>query len=109
MSLILRGLGASPGIAIGVVQIIENIRQFSGEFPDRAVLVARTTDPRFVLYMLRAGAIVTELGGRLCHTAIVALELGVPCVVGVAEASSRLKNGMIVRVDGQAGTVCEHS
>ena len=74
-------------------------------FPDGAVLVAHTTDPSLVLYMMKASAIVTEIGGRLCHTAIVAMELGIPCVVAATGACLTLHDGIVVQVDGNNGIV----
>jgi len=55
--------------------------------------------------MMRASAIVTEIGGRLCHTAIVALELGIPCVVAVENARNILSTGELVNVDADHGHI----
>jgi pyruvate,water dikinase len=63
------------------------------------------TDPDWEPIMKRASAIVTNRGGRTCHAAIIARELGIPAVVGCGNATMRLKTGDRVRVDGTAGTV----
>ncbi|KOV53865.1 hypothetical protein ADL00_32265 [Streptomyces sp. AS58] len=71
-----------------------------------AVLLTEQTDPDWVPLMAQAAALVTAEGGMLCHAAIVARELGVPCVTGVgAAALARLASGGPLRVDGSAGTV----
>jgi pyruvate,water dikinase len=63
------------------------------------------TTPDFVPAMKRAAGIVTDTGGRTCHAAIVSRELGIPCVVGTSTATSKLKTGQIVTVDGSRGLV----
>ena len=67
-------------------------------FKKGQILVTRMTDPRMINAMLKAKAIVTEIGGRTCHAAVVSRELGLPCLVGY-EPASRLYNGDVVEVD----------
>ncbi|KKW44209.1 MAG: Phosphoenolpyruvate synthase [Parcubacteria group bacterium GW2011_GWA2_56_7] len=74
-------------------------------FNDGDILVADNTDVRFLPFMKRAGAIVTERGGMLSHAAITARELGVPCVVGVKGLLAALQDGMLVEVDGGTGVI----
>lgn len=72
------------------------------------VLVADMTDPNWEPVMKRAAAIVTNRGGRTCHAAIIARELGIPAVVGCGQASELLKDGMLVTVscaEGDTGFV----
>jgi pyruvate,water dikinase len=71
------------------------------------VLVAPMTNPDWVPTIRRAGALVTDGGGMTCHAAIVARELGVPCVVGTRTATSTLRDGEVVTVDGGRGHVYE--
>ncbi|AGK60540.1 phosphoenolpyruvate synthase [Archaeoglobus sulfaticallidus PM70-1] len=98
------GLGASPGIATGVVKIIGDEREIS-KIQEGDVLVTSMTTPDMVPAMKRASAIVTDEGGMTCHAAIVSRELGVPAVVGTKNATKVLKDGMIVTVDGEKGLV----
>jgi pyruvate,water dikinase len=100
----LRGLGASPGTATGVARVLIEARE-AGALRDGDVLVARMTAPDWVPLMRRASAIVTDQGGMTSHAAIVARELGIPCVVGTHEATRVLATGTLVTVDGSAGTV----
>jgi pyruvate,water dikinase len=72
---------------------------------DGEVLVAPMTNPDWVPTMRRAGALVTDSGGMTCHAAIVARELGVPCVVGTGSATTDLADGQLVTVDGSLGEV----
>src|SRR5690606_25287530 len=71
------------------------------------VLVAPMTNPDWVPTIRRAAAVVTDGGGMTCHAAIVARELGVPCVVGARTATSQLRDGELVTVDGAEGVVYE--
>ena len=102
--IIVRGLGASPGMGMGNVRIIrtpEGIREMQkGE-----ILVTEMTTPDFVPAMKKAAAIVTDTGGMTSHAAIVSRELGVPCVVGTQNATKVLKDGQEVSVDGSHGIV----
>jgi pyruvate,water dikinase len=101
---LLSGLPGAPGRAAGVVRILtspdEGDRFTSGE-----VLVAAMTSPDWVPVMRRAAAVVTDSGGMTCHAAIVAREMGVPCVVGTRTATSVLRTGEAVTVDGTRGAV----
>ena len=69
------------------------------------VIIARLTVPTFNSVLAIAGAVVTENGGLLCHTAVIARELGIPAVVGVADALTAIPDGATVTVDPVAGTV----
>jgi pyruvate,water dikinase len=103
---LVRGLAASRGTAAGTVRVLqspeEGSRLLGGE-----VLVAPMTSPDWVPAIRRAAALVTDGGGMTCHAAIVARELGVPCVVGTRTATSVLRDGEVVTVDGTHGLVME--
>jgi pyruvate,water dikinase len=101
---ILTGGAASPGTAIGVVRIIRDPRNL-GEVQKGDVLVTTMTTPDMVPAMERAVAVVTDEGGRTCHAAIIARELGIPCVVGTRVATQLLEEGTLVYVDGSNGEV----
>lgn len=102
--ILLKGLGASPGIAIGEVKIVGSEKDIS-KVKEGDVLVAVMTTPDMVPAMKKASAIVTDEGGMTCHAAIVSRELGVPAVVGTKNATKVLKDGMLVTVDGEKGIV----
>ena len=99
---LLRGLGAAPGSASGPVRIIAALAD-AGRLGDGDVLVTHMTSPDWVPLMRRAAGIITDSGGMTCHAAIVSRELGVPCVVGTAEATKKLRDGEIVTVDATHG------
>lgn len=69
------------------------------------ILVAPSTDPGWTPLFMTAGALVMEMGGVVSHGAVVAREYGIPAVVGVADATTRLRDGQSITVDGAAGTV----
>ncbi len=102
--LLLTGSPASPGVGAGPVRIVLDPSQIN-EVKEGDVLVAKMTAPDYVPAMKRAAAIVTDLGGRTCHAAIVSRELGVPCVVGAGKATTILNNGQEITVDGSQGKV----
>ena len=101
---LLRGFGASPGVASGVARILRGSAEMD-RLKTGEVLVTSMTTPDMVPAMSQAAAIVTDEGGMTCHAAIVSRELGVPCVVGTREATSTITDGMEVTVDGKAGLV----
>ncbi len=101
---LLKGIGVSPGLGTGPVNIIRDVKEIF-DFKKGDILVTEMTTPDWVPAMKNASAIVTNLGGKTCHAAIVSRELGVPCVVGTENATEVLKNNEIVTVDGQRGFV----
>lgn len=102
--LLVRGLGASPGIGSGRARVVARASD-GASLRDGEVLVAAMTSPDWVPVMRRAAAIVTDAGGMTSHAAIVSRELGIPCVVGTGKATSTLRTGAEITVDGTAGTI----
>jgi rifampicin phosphotransferase len=104
----LAGIGCSPGIVEGVARVLSDISEADALRPGE-ILVAPHTDPGWTPLFLICGAVVTEVGGFLSHGATVAREYGIPAVVNVKGATTRIHTGDIIRVDGAAGriTVCD--
>jgi len=103
---LLNGLAASNGRAAGAVRVLQSADQ-SDRLARGEILVAPMTSPDWVPTMRRAAALVTDGGGMTCHAAIVSRELGVPCVVGTRNATTVLRDGELVTVDGAQGLVYE--
>jgi pyruvate,water dikinase len=101
---LVRGLAAAPGTATGPVRTLMSPEHWRRVEPGD-VLVAPMTNPEWAPAVRRAAAVVTDGGGLTCHGAIVARELGVPCVVATRVATSRLSDGQLVTVDGHRGAV----
>jgi phosphohistidine swiveling domain-containing protein len=101
---LLVGKVGSRGIATGSVQIVAP-NNLDLDFAPGSILVCQMTTPNFVPLMKKASAIVTDQGGILSHAAIVARELGKPCIVGTLKATTKLKNGDKVEVNANEGTV----
>ena len=101
---LVRGLGASPGVATGRVRVLASPAD-SGQLQPGEILVAAMTSPDWVPLMRRAAGIVTDAGGMTSHAAIVSRELGIPCIVGTRTATRTLHDGMQVTVNGKDGTV----
>jgi pyruvate,water dikinase len=104
--ILLSGLGASPGVASGVVKIVHNLSDLE-KVKHGDVLVAEMTNPDMVVSMQKASAIITDEGGVTSHAAIVSREMGIPAVVGTGDATKKLKDGETVTVDGNAGKIVE--
>jgi pyruvate,water dikinase len=105
-AVILEGQGASPGIASGKVVIIKSAKDTS-EVKEGDILVAKMTNPDMVPAMRKVNAIITDEGGMTCHAAIVSRELGTPAVVGTKKATTLLKTGQYITIDGEKGLVYE--
>jgi len=102
--LILKGLGASPGSATGKVKVIRNEKELD-KVEEGCILVTVMTNPFFVPWLRKVKGIVTDVGGLLCHAAIISREFGLPCVVGTKKATKILKNDMRVEINGKKGEV----
>ncbi|MCV7213376.1 phosphoenolpyruvate synthase [Mycolicibacterium canariasense] len=103
---LLNGLPAAPGTAGGRVRVLRTPAD-GPLLRDGEVLVAPMTNPDWLPTIRRAAALVTESGGMTCHAAIVARELSVPCVVGARSATTLLKTGALVTVDGTHGQILD--
>jgi len=101
---LVKGLGSSPGVGVGKVKIIKDASEIK-RMERGDILVTEMTTPDFVPAMKKAAAIVTDTGGMTSHAAIVSRELGVPCIVGTGNATTILKEGEDVSVDGTHGIV----
>lgn len=101
---VLTGIPASAGWASGAVHLVFNIEDALALERGR-VLVTPMTNPDMVVAMRNSAAIVTDVGGMICHAAIVSRELGLPCVVGTEHATTTLQPGESVTADGHAGHV----
>ncbi len=105
--IIIRGKAVGEKVGYGKVRVIDNMQRLR-DFKDGEVLVADITDPDWEPAMKKASAIVTNRGGRTCHAAIVAREIGVPAIVGTGDGTKILKDGDSVSVsccEGEEGIV----
>ena len=102
--IILSGLAASPGIAFGKVKIVEDSEDLK-KINQGDILVTTMTNPDMVVTMQKSAGIVTDEGGLTAHAAIVSREMGIACIVGTQEATTKLKEGDIITIDGYTGKV----
>ena len=100
---VLRGAPASAGVISGPAKVM--LDPFGGHLAEGEILVAPSTDPGWTPLFLTASGLVMEMGGAMSHGAVVAREYGIPAVVGVPDATERIRSGDRVTVDGTAGTV----
>jgi pyruvate,water dikinase len=102
--IVLSGLGATPGKSSGEVKIVDKLDELD-KVAEGDIIVAQMTTPDMVPAMKRAAGIVTDEGGTTSHAAIVSRELGVPAVVGTETATEQLRDGQLITIDGEKGTI----
>ena len=100
----LKGFGGCPGIAEGVARVISDPSE-PGSLGTGDILVAPLTDPSWTPLFVPAEGVVVDVGGQMSHAVIVSRELGMPCVVAVAGATQKIKDGSRIRINGSSGEV----
>ena len=101
---VIKGLGAQAGTVTARARVLQGPEDF-GKMQPGEVLVAAITTPAWTPLFALASAIVTDVGGVLSHSSIVAREYDIPAVLGTGVATTRIQDGQMIRVDGSAGTV----
>jgi phosphohistidine swiveling domain-containing protein len=109
---ILSGYPVSGGLVEGKVKVVSmlmasDLKTQTEAFQRGDILVTEMTRPQYLLLIRRAAAIITDLGGTLCHAAVVAREFDIPGIVGTTHATSVLKDGQNVIIDGTQGIIYE--
>jgi len=100
----LRGAAAAPGVIEGIARVIRSVEDLES-LQDGEILVCGSTSPAWAPIFPKLGATVTDVGGVMSHAAIVCREYGLPAVVGTGRATSQIRTGQMIRVDGSAGIV----
>ncbi len=101
----IKGTIAFKGKVKGIVRLIDTLNWKTKTFNNRDILVSINSNPTFMPLIAKAGAIVTDEGGMMCHAAIVSRELKIPCIIGTKIATTVLKDGDVVEVDANTGIV----
>ena len=101
---LIKGIGASPGRVTGAARVFCGPEEFALMKPGD-ILVAKITTPAWTPLFALASGVVTDVGGPLSHSSIVAREYGIPAVLGTGEATRRIRSGQRVTVDGSSGVV----
>jgi pyruvate,water dikinase len=99
-----KGVAGSAGVARGTARVIRSLAE-AGKLQPGDVLVAAATEPPWTPLFATASAIVTDVGGVLSHSAVVAREYRIPAVVGTGHATTTFEDGQLLEVDGNAGIV----
>jgi len=100
----IRGFAASSGVAEGPARVVRSVEEISRLKPGD-ILVCQVTNPTWAPIFQKIAGAVSDIGGSMSHAAIVAREYGLPAVVGTGSATSRIKDGQRIRVDGGRGIV----
>lgn len=106
---ILTGISIGDKVGKGVVRVITDVKKMK-DFKRGEILVTKMTDPDWNSILTMSSAVITDEGGKTCHSAIISRELGIPCIVGTKYATQKLKTGDMVTVDcssGQTGRILE--
>jgi pyruvate,water dikinase len=106
---ILTGISIGDKVGKGVVRVITDVKKMK-DFKRGEILVTKMTDPDWNAILTMSSAVITDEGGKTCHSAIISRELGIPCIVGTKHATQKLKTGDMVTVDcssGQTGRILE--
>jgi len=101
---IIKGVGASPGRVLGVARVVHGPEEFDQMQPGD-ILVAKITTPAWTPLFALAAGVVTDVGGLLSHSSIVAREYHIPAVLGTGVATERVRSGQHITVDGDGGVV----
>ena len=106
----INGVSASPGRAEGEIAVVkegnfEQLSKWSKKFKEGQILVTEMTQPNMLPIMRKSCAIITDEGGLTSHAAIISREFGIPCIVGTHKATKVLKDGDLVKVDANKGTI----
>lgn len=100
---LLTGSPVSPGMVKGHVRVVFDPR--GARLAPGEILVCRGTDPAWTPLFMAAGGLVMEVGGMMTHGSVVAREYGIPAVAGVHQATERLKDGQLIRLNGTTGKI----
>ncbi|HWP63274.1 MAG TPA: PEP-utilizing enzyme, partial [Candidatus Binatia bacterium] len=98
------GIGASPGVVEGIARVVLKEEQFD-EVRAGDILVCQMTNPAWVVLFTKIVGLVTDAGGTVSHPAVLSREFGIPAVVGTTVATSQIKSGDRIRIDGTKGVV----
>ena len=98
------GLPVSNGHYKGTVKVLCSTEDFH-KVDDGDILVVYSSSPAWTVPLLKAGALIAEVGGVLCHTAIIAREIGAPAIVNVENITKILNDGDVVNVNGMEGEI----
>ncbi|MCY4045298.1 MAG: PEP-utilizing enzyme [Cellvibrionales bacterium] len=101
----LTGLAASPGQLVAKARVITNLQAQVSELQKGEILVAKFTDATWTPLFLLASGVVTDIGSTLSHSSIVAREFGIPAIVNLKHATTKIKTGDLLVLDGSSGTV----
>jgi rifampicin phosphotransferase len=101
---VLKGVGVSPGVVTGTARVISDIRDIRRLEPGD-ILVTEATTPAWTPFFVRIRGLVTNRGGKLTHSSIVAREFGIPVVMGTVNATRRITDGQRITVDGNSGSI----
>jgi pyruvate,water dikinase len=101
---VLKGAAASPGVTKGAARVVRSVDQIA-DVREGEILVCGSTSPAWAPIFSQIKATVTDVGGVMSHAAIVCREYGLPAVVGTGRATSEIRTGQMIRVDGTEGTV----
>ena len=100
----IQGSPGSSGVVEGKARVLKNVEELA-DLQEGEILVATTTSPSWAPSFVKIAGAVTDVGGPMCHAAIVCREYGLPTVVGTGKGTQSIKTGDLIRIDGDTGKV----
>ena len=104
MKKLVKGITATNGNAEGIARVVTKEEDYE-HFKEGEILVVRTTDPTMTIIINKASGIICDIGGITSHAAIIARELGIPCIVNTKSGTKLIKNGTKIYLDATKGDV----
>ena len=104
MELILKGVGVCTGSVKGKAKIITDLTKVP-EIEEGTILIALFFTPLMSIAISKAAAVLTDFGGITSHIAVVAREFNIPCIVGLNEITTKVKDGQMLHIDGETGEI----
>ena len=101
---ILKGIPGAAGVVEGTARVVSNPKEFD-QLKKGDIMICRMTNPGWIISFSKISGLVTDTGGALSHPAVVSREFGIPCVVGTVKATSTIKTGDKIRVNGDTGVI----
>ncbi len=102
---IIKGISVVPGFVKGKARVVINVEELESVEPGEIVVIPES-NPMYALAVMKASGLICENGGRLSHICVVAMEMGIPCITGVREATKQIVSGQYITLNSEQAEIC---